>query len=69
MTCNLQSKAMEESLKKGGLRPVLIEALNVANDGTKEGKLDVVTDGVMQLSGRPASNFGDWARRHAAAFR
>jgi hypothetical protein len=35
----------------------------------KAGKLEVVTDTVATVLGRPAVSFESWATRHAAAFR
>jgi hypothetical protein len=35
----------------------------------KSGALDAVTEGVREVTGRPAGTFEAWAQRNAAAFR
>ncbi len=55
-------------LKSGGMPSVHVEALMDLLAVMKAGKLDVVADGVSEVTGRAATSFDDWARRNAAAF-
>jgi len=60
-----------EALRSGmpkSMPPAYIEALIELFTAMRAGKVDKVTDGVEQVTGRRAGTFEAWARRNAAAF-
>jgi (4-alkanoyl-5-oxo-2,5-dihydrofuran-3-yl)methyl phosphate reductase len=60
--------AAREAMRQAGIPPAYLEAIMDLFAAMKAGLLDIVTDDVERLLGRPPATFLDWARRHTAAF-
>lgn len=55
--------------QQAGLPPPMIEMMSIYYAAVKEGRVDIVTDDVHQLTGRTARSFREWAHDHAAQLR
>ena len=62
-------EAAREAMRQTSMAPDYLEAVLDLLAAMKAGRLDIVTDGVERVLGRPPTTFEAWARRNAAAFR
>ncbi len=53
---------------RGGMNPVLVDALIKLIKAVRDGQGAQFTDTVSQLTGHPAHTFEEWVREHRAAF-
>jgi uncharacterized protein YbjT (DUF2867 family) len=61
-------EAMAEGMTQAGMPPPLIDMMVTYYGAVKEGRVDVVTDDVPRLLGRPARSFAHWLAGNAAVF-
>jgi len=62
-------QALAESMTRFGMPPPMIDMMVTYYAAVKEGRVDIVTDDVPRLLGRPARSFTDWVAGNAAIFR
>ena len=61
--------AFRHGAQQAGMPAPVIEMMSVYYAAVKEGRVDIVTGDVAELTGRPARSFRDWCRDHAAELR
>lgn len=61
-------EAFRAGMDQAGLPPALIEMQVEYCAAVRAGTVDIVTDDVPRLLGRPATDYLTWARAHATAF-
>lgn len=65
---DIPEDAYRQALAGLGLPPAMIESQVTYYAAVRAGRVDIVTDDVQRLTGRPATSYADWAKEHAAAF-
>lgn len=65
---DVRPEAAREGMLKSGIPPVYADALLDLLAAMKAGRVDVVTNGVEDVTGQKAGRFEEWVRRNAAAF-
>lgn len=65
---DLSPEAFRATMEQAGLPPAMIDMQVEYCAAVRAGTVDIVTDDIERLLGRPANDFRAWARTHADAF-
>jgi uncharacterized protein YbjT (DUF2867 family) len=66
---DIPDQAFRAASLQAGVPAPVVEMLSIYYEAVRAGRVDVVTDDVTRLLGRPATSYADWLARNAASFR